>query len=148
MNQLDDNGNEIHISPDTILIPNKGKAAIDQKKNLFEWLNADGNPDTANRRGIYNAGRFTIIEWNFLPNPAALTDGQSWCVMYDKKFVDDAQTFAFYERTPFAVHSYVAESNDENIWKGRSRFTVSPGPIWRGAAMNLPGGGGDRDWET
>lgn len=136
-NFTDDNGNLLGVEPDTIVIPNS--AAI--KQRVFEILNADGNPTTADRSGNFQAGRWNVVVWGYLGNPSNLTSGKDWWILMDSQYNEVNSAIVWQTRKELATKSYVDENTDANIWKGRARFSAAP-VDWRVAAGCIPGSGG------
>jgi len=139
-NFRNDNGERLNINLDTIVVPYTTLADAAQRQELFEALNADGNPNTADRAGNYHAGRWNVISWPFLGTPAGMTAGKSWFFMIDKDYLQDYAAMVWLNRLDLNVKSYVNENNDNNIWKGRGRFGGSP-VDWRFVIAGIPGVG-------
>ncbi len=133
-------GELLNITPDTIIIPNRGTAQDSAfKQKLFEALNADGNPTTAERSSNYHFGRWNIVVWSFLGNMAAAT--VPYMIMLSKQYMEDYMAMVWLQRLELSVKSYVDENTDANIWKGRARFGAAP-VDWRYAAVAFDGSGG------
>jgi len=137
-NFRDDNGNRLNINMDTIVVPYTSVADAAQRQLIFESLNADGNPTTADRAGNYHAGRWNIVSWPFLTAPAGMTAGTSWFFLLDSNYLKDYAANVWLNRLDLSVKSYINENNDNNIWKGRARFGASPND-WRFSIAGIPG---------
>jgi len=126
-NFKDDNGNILALAPDTILIPNDWKL----KKDVFNAIGADTDPDTANNGFNYTFGRYRIIVWPYL-NGYLGTDTQPW-ILIDSDYNNQNGGAVWIDRVPLTVNSWVDRTNDNNIWNGRARFNAGFND-WRFAA--------------
>lgn len=133
-----DNGELLAVAPDTIWIPND--AAL--KRQVFEVIGADKDPNTANNGFNYQFGR-----WNVIIDPymhlALANLGKSavkpW-ILLDSKFIQENDGPIFQNRVKLQVKSDIDPNNDNNIWKGRGRFAA--GFVdWRFAAAGGIEGG-------
>lgn len=141
-NFRDDDGERLAINFDTIVVPFSTTADAVQLQTIFEVLNADGKPDTANRAGNYQAGRWNVIKWPFLSSPSGLTAGSSWFFLIDSNYLETYAAMVWLNRVPLSVKSYVDENTDNNIWKGRARYAAAP-VDWRFAIAAIPGVGSE-----
>lgn len=116
----DDNGNVLAITPDTIIIPNE--ATI--KRDVFAAIGADKDPATANNGFNYTFGRWTVIVWQYLNQFLDLSSGSVPWILQDSKYNDECGGAVWLDRIPLTVKSWVDENTDNNIWKGRARFTA------------------------
>lgn len=130
----DDDGNLLNIQPDTIIIPNN--AAI--KKTVFEVLNAEGKPDTANNNGNYHFGRWNVIVWNYLGNPAGATS--DWWLLMDSRWNEIYDGLVWLDRIPLTVKSWIDDNTDANVFNGRARWGAAPNQ-WRAFLACVPGSG-------
>lgn len=128
-----DNGEVLDIAPDTILIPNE----YTLKRDVFAAIGADKDPATANNGFNYQFGRWNVIVSPYL-NPY-LASGTRPFVILDSKYNKTNKGAVWLDRTPLEVRSEIA-SNDNNIWKGRSRF-IAGFNDWRFAAVGGVSGG-------
>lgn len=138
-NQRDSIGRKLKIQPDTILVPYSTIADSTQLQLVFEALNAEGNPGTADRAGNFHSGRWNIIWWPFLGEPTGKTEGKSWWMLMDSKYVEKYRPFVLQKRKDLTISSYVDDNTDNNIWKGRSRTTIDVTNNWRGIIACIPG---------
>lgn len=144
IDQRDDNGRKLNMKPDTIIVPYGSSAAnirveALQLQKIFEALNADGNPNTADRAGNYHAGRWNIVWWPFLGAPAGMTTGKSWWMLADMDYIKKYKPYIFAERVDLTVTSYVDDLTDDNVWKGRGRVKIDTTNNWRGIQACIPG---------
>lgn len=114
----DDNGYLLSVAPDTIIIPNNYAL----KRDVFAAVGADKDPDTANNGFNYQFGRWNIIVWNYL-NGLVTTDNPMPFILLDSKYNEDAGGAILLNRTELNVKSYIDENTDNNVFKGRARFT-------------------------
>lgn len=130
---LDDKGNILGLSPDTIIIPNDHSL----KKAVFAAIGADKDPGTANNGFNYLFGRWSVIVWPYLDE--LLRGGAKPWLLMDSSYNETAGCAIWQERVALSVRSELA-SNDDNLWKGRARFTAGFND-WRGfAAGGVTGG--------
>ena len=136
-NTKGDNGQLLAIAPDTIWIPND--AAL--KRKVFEVIGADKDPSTSNNGFNYQYGRWNVICDPYLTLALAkmgITD-KPW-ILLDSKFIQDNDGAVFQNRVNLQVRSEIDPNNDNNVWKGRARF--SAGFVdWRFAAVGGMSGG-------
>jgi hypothetical protein len=118
-----DNGDYEDIQPDTIIIPNN--ARIKRLVADALWTKGDERPLTADHSFNYQAGRWNVITWNYLANPASISSGYDCFYLMDSKRAA-LDGLMFINRVPLEVKSYVDENTDANIFAGRSRFSASP----------------------
>lgn len=116
----DDAGNVLAVTPDTIIIPNE--ATI--KKAVFAAIGADKDPATANNGFNYTFGRWTVIVWQYLNQFLDLSAGAVPWILQDSNYNQECGGAVWLDRLPLSVKSYVDENTDNNIWKGRARFTA------------------------
>lgn len=134
-------GRRLRFQADTIIVPDSTTADAVQKQLIFEAMNADGNPTTANRAGNYHFGRWKVVVWPFLGKPAGLTTGKSWWMLADSQYIMKHKPFVLQNRISMNILSWVDQNNDVNYWKQRSRFSASPTNEWRGIMACIPGVG-------
>lgn len=132
----DDDGNLLNINPQTIIIPNNARI----KKAVFEVLNAEGMPGNANNDGNFVFGRWNVITWNHLNNPAGITDKTDWWIVADMDANEMLEGLIWLERIPLSVRSWIDNNNDNNMFNGRGRYGASPNN-WRPFAACTPGAG-------
>lgn len=128
-----DNGEVLDVAPTTILIPN----LYSLKQKVFEVIGADKDPDTANNGFNYLFGRWNVIVWPYLNQ--FITAGTAPWVLLDKRYNDEKKSAVWQDRLQLTVKSEIAH-NDDNVWKGRSRFTAGFND-WRGFAVGGVAGG-------
>lgn len=124
----DDNGNILSVVPDTIIIPNSHSL----KKKVFEAIGADKDPATANNGFNYQFGRWNVIVWAYL-NQFMGQEVEPWIVA-SSQYNADNHGAVWFDRIQLAVKSYIDENTDDNIWKGRSRFSAGFND-WRAFAV-------------
>lgn len=118
-NRTGDNGELLAVSPDTIWIPND--AAM--KNAVFSAIGADKEPTTANNAYNYQFGRWNVIVDPYLSK--ALADMGKTDVPFfllDSRFLEVNDGAVFQDRVKLEVKSVIDENNDNNVWKGFSRF--------------------------
>ena len=128
-----DNGEELDLSPTTILIPND----YTLKKAVFAAIGADKDPATAVNGYNYNFGRWNVVVWQYL-NRYVTAGSHPW-ILLDPKFNDEYGGAVWLDRVKLEVRSELAE-NDANVWKGYARFTAGFND-WRFAALGGISGG-------
>ena len=136
-NAKGDNGQLLAITPDTILIPNDAVL----KRKVFEVIGADKDPSTSNNGFNYQFGRWNVICDPYLTMALAqlkITD-KPW-ILLDSKFIQENDGAIFQNRVNLNIKSEIDPNNDNNVWKGRARF--SAGFVdWRFAAAGGMTGG-------
>lgn len=130
----DDNGNKLEINPDTIIIPNTESA----KRKVFEMLNADGNPLTADNAGNYHLGRWNVIVWKYLDTPTGVTAGADWFILMDSVYNQTMQCLVWGDRIKMEPDSWVDKETKEYNYDIRARFGARPNN-WRGFLLSAPG---------
>ena len=131
-NYTGDNGELLSVAPDTIWIPNDEAL----KDKVFSAIGADKEPTTANNAFNYQYGRWNIIVDPYLTLALKKLGKSSEKPFFllDSKFMDVNDCVIFQDRVKLEVRSVLDESNDNNMWKGRARF--SAGFVdWRGVAV-------------
>lgn len=131
-NTKGDNGELLAIAPDTILIPND--AAM--KRTVFEIVGADKDPETANNGFNYQFGRWNIIVDPYLTLALSMLgkNGLKPWMLLDSNFIQENDGAIFQDRVKLDVKSEIDKNNDNNIWKGRARFSGGFAD-WRFAAV-------------
>lgn len=117
----DDSGNILTCSPDTIIIPDK--ASI--KKLVFEAIGSELNPTTSNNGVNFNYSRFNVVISPYLTALAGTTSGLETWMLMDSSFNEAYQALIWLDRIPLTTKSYIENSNDSNIFSGRSRYAAS-----------------------
>lgn len=112
-----DNDELLDVSPSTIIIPNDYQL----KKQVFAVIGADKDPNTANNGFNFLFGRWRVIVWNYL-NQFITAGTKPWLLM-DKDYNEQYAGAVWFDREPLKVKSIIDETNDNNVWKGRARFT-------------------------
>lgn len=130
----DDNGNVLNVAPTTILIPNDYQI----KKDVFEAIGADQDPETSNNGFNYNFGRWNVIVWQYLNQ--FITAGSKPWVLLDEQYNKNNYGAIWLNRNDLEVKSIVDNNTDANVWLGYSRFTGGFSD-WRFAAVGGISGG-------
>lgn len=125
----DDNGYVLSVAPDTIVIPND----YELKTAVFAAVGADKDPNTANNGFNYQFGRWNIIVWNQL-NPLVTSTNPKPFILLDSKYNDRAGGAVWVNRVALEVKSHIDDNNDNNVFKGRARFTAGFNN-WRALAI-------------
>lgn len=112
-----DNDELLDVSPTTIIIPND----YELKKQVFAVIGADKDPNTANNGFNFLFGRWRVIVWNYLNQ--FITAGSKPWLLQDKEYNDQYAGAVWFDREALKVKSFVDENTDNNVWKGRARFT-------------------------
>lgn len=131
-NTKGDNGELLAIAPNTILIPND--AAL--KRTVFEVIGADKDPETANNGFNYQFGRWNVIvdpHFTLALQQLGAGDLKPW-ILLDGNFIQENDGAIFQDRVKLSVKSEIDKNNDNNIWKGRARFSGGFAD-WRFAAV-------------
>lgn len=138
-NLRDDDGNILGINPDTIIIPNDAMLY----KAVCQAIGSELEPDTANNAINHQQGGWNVVKWRYLnpfisslPGYASYSATKPWILM-DSKWNEAFYGAVWYDRVPLTVRSDIA-SNDNNIWKGRERYTAGFNN-WRGLALSYTG---------
>lgn len=135
----DMNGRKLNLKPNTIILPFSNRYDALQLQKVMEALNADGNPNTADRAGNFHAGRWNVIYWSFLGSPAGMTASKSWFMLADSNYIQKYKPFVLQKRMDMTVSSYVEQSTDTNVWKGRARMKADTTNNFRGIMAAIPG---------
>lgn len=135
-NFCDENGNLLDIAPDTIIIPNV--AAL--KDSAFEAVASEKSPNTSDNAMSYQFGRWNIIVWNYLNRYIISKDNPAPFIVMDSNYNEEALGAIANERIALNVESYVDKKNDNNIWKGRERYSGGF-KDWRAFAIGGIAGG-------
>ena len=114
-----DNGEELGISPDTIVIPNDP----DLKDEVFSVIGADKNPVNAENSFNYQYGRWNVIIWSYLNR--FIKPGQKPWFLADDSYNKLFGGAVWNDRTKLEVRSSVNENNDANIWRGYARYAAT-----------------------
>ena len=126
----DDNGHILSVAPDTIIIPNN----YELKRDVFAAIGADKDPNSSKNGFNYQFGRWNVIVWNQL-NPLVTTDNPRPFILLDSKYNERAGGAIWINRIELTVKSYIDEGNDNNVFKGRARFTAGFNN-WRAFAIS------------
>lgn len=136
-NTRGDNGELLAIVPDTIWIPNDAVL----KRKVFEVIGADKDPETSNNGFNYQFGRWNVICDPYLSWALAQmgSTAKPW-ILLDSNFIQENDGAIFQNRVKLHIQSEIDKTNDNNVWKGRARF--SGGFVdWRFAAAGGMTGG-------
>ncbi len=132
----DEDGNLLGIQPNTIIIPNDAML----KKAVMNAIGAEGLPDSSNNSFNFQYGLWNVIIWpflnQFLPSNATSTP---WLLM-DSDFNAAEYGAVWLDRIGLQIRSEIAE-NDNNVFKGRARFTAGFNN-WRPFAISYEGSDG------
>lgn len=136
-NTKGDNGELLAIAPDTILIPNDAKL----KRQVFEVIGADKDPDSGNNGFNYQYGRWNVIVDPYLSMALQQLGVKEmpWFLL-DSKFIQENDAAIWQDRVKLELKSDIDENNDNNKWKGYARFTGGFAD-WRFAAAGGVSGG-------
>lgn len=126
----DENGYVLSVAPDTIIIPND----YELKTAVFAAVGADKDPNNANNGFNYQFGRWNIIVWNQL-NPLVTSTNPKPFILLDSKYNDRAGGAVWVNRVELTVKSDIDESTDNNVFRGRARFTAGFNN-WRAFAVS------------
>ena len=125
---LDDQGEILTVTPDTIVIPNN----YTLKKAVFEAVGSDKDPDTANNGFNFLFGSWRVIVSPYL-NPGITTYNTPYFIM-DSKYCDYNDCLLWVNRIPLTVKSDIDQNTDNNVWRGRARFSAGFFD-WRGISV-------------
>lgn len=119
-NVLGDNKEILGIAPDTIWIPNRANL----KDAAFTAVGSDKNPMDSTNAYNYQYGRWNILVDPYLENVLAQLGIKDdvWFLLDSKSF-DTMDGPIFQDRIKLIVRSVLDENNDNNLWKGRGRFS-------------------------
>ncbi len=115
-----DNGELLSIAPNTIWIPNDAGL----KKAAFAAAGSDKDPESNNNAFNYQVGRWNILVDPYLTWVLQLmgkTD-KPWFLL-DSDFLEENDGAIFQDRVKLTVRSVLDDNNDNNLWKGRARFS-------------------------
>lgn len=129
----DDDGNILTVSFDTIIIPDKAVT----KKLVFDAIGCEGQPNTAENSYNFQFGRWNVIISPLLTNWTG-TSGGDMVYLMDSKYNDAYECMPWVDRVPLSVKSYIDETTDNNIFKGRARYGAAPNN-WRHILAIAPG---------
>lgn len=127
-NFADEKGNILAVAPDTIIIPNDYAL----KQAVFSAIGADKDPATSNNGFNYQYGRWTVVVNPYLNQ--YLAQGVTPYILLDSNYNNEVGGAVWLDRIKLAVHCYVDENTDNNIWKGRGRF-IAGFYDWRAMAV-------------
>lgn len=116
-----DNGEILTICPDTIWIPNDGE----MKDKAFAAVGSDKNPTDSTNAYNQQYGRWNILVDPYLKEAldnAGITD-MPWFLL-DSKGLEDMDGAIFQDRVKLIVRSVLDDNNDNNLWKGRGRYSA------------------------
>ena len=136
-NYCGDTGELLAIAPNTILIPNDAVL----KAKVFEAIGSSKDPDTANNGFNYQFGRWNVICDPYLKaalDAIGITD-KPWFLI-DSEFMQLNDGAIFQDRIKLEVKSDIDKTNDNNVWRGRARFSAGVAD-WRGFAVGGMTGG-------
>lgn len=125
---MDDNGDILDISPDTIIIPND----FELKNDVFEAIGSDKDPDTSNNGFNYHYGRWDIIVHPYLNQ--FITAGTKPWILLDSEANKRYDGAIWQDRVSLEVTSSIDEDTNANVWRGYARF-VAGFSDWRPFAI-------------
>lgn len=129
-NFKDDNGHLLSVNPDTIIIPND-YTVIDA---VFGAIGAEKDPALAGGNGFnYNFGKWNVIVSGYL-NSMVTSANTAPFILFDSKYNERVGGAIFLDRVPLTVKSYIDENTDNNVWKGRTRYSAGFNN-WRAFAL-------------
>ena len=115
-NFVDDKGDVVGVSPDTIIIGNYHAL----KKQVFAVIGADKDPGSGNNGFNYQFGLWRVIVSPLLN--AYLTKDEF--ILMDSKYNEDASGAVWFDRIANEVETFQAETTRNLIIAGRSRFSA------------------------
>lgn len=131
-----DNDNILDVAPTTILIPESASL----KREVFEVIGADKDPDTEKNGFNYQFGRWNVIVWSYLNQ--FLDQGLKPWILLDDSYNKTYGGAVWNDRLKLYVRSTIDENTDANVWRGRSRFNAAFND-WRFACVGGMEGGTD-----
>lgn len=117
-NFVGDNGEELMVAPDTIVIPNNAGL----KKKVFAIVGADKMPSDSTNGFNYHVGRWNIIIDPYLNRH--IPAGKSPWILMDSTYNKDYIGARWVDRVKANIRSFVNEANDANVWAGRARYSA------------------------
>jgi hypothetical protein len=124
----DDNGKLLAVAPNTIVIPNDP----DMKRAVFAAIGADKDPNSANNGFNFQFGTWKVCIWAYL-NKFVTVNNIPW-ILLDSGHNEDNGGAILLDRIPLTMKSTIDDNSDDNIWRGRARFTGGFND-WRFAAV-------------
>lgn len=115
---MDDNGDILDISPDTIIIPNDYAL----KNEVFEAIGSDKDPDTSNNGFNYHYGRWNVIVHPYLNQ--FITEGTKPWILLDSSANERYLGAIWQDRVPLEVESKIDSDTNANQWLGYARFVA------------------------
>ena len=112
---MDDDGNLLNVTPNTIVIPNVGSL----KRAVLAAVGSDLDPDTNNNAMNFQAGLWNVCVWNYLPKTMG---GKPFFFMMDTDFKEDYECMPWVDRVKLTVRSEIDPNTDANVFRGRARF--------------------------
>ena len=112
---MDDDGNLLNVTPNTIVIPNVGSL----KRAVLAAVGSDLDPDTNNNAMNFQAGLWNVCVWNYLPKTIG---GKPFFFMMDTDFKEDYECMPWVDRVKLTVRSEIDPNTDANVFRGRARF--------------------------
>ena len=112
---MDDDGNLLNVTPNTIVIPNVGSL----KRAVLAAVGSDLDPDTNNNAMNFQAGLWNVCVWNYLPKTIG---GKPFFFMMDTDFKEDYECMPWVDRVKLTVRSEIDPNTDANVFLGRARF--------------------------
>ena len=129
-----DTGEVLAVGPRTLIIPNDA----DLKKRAFEAVGSDKEPESSNNAFNYQYGRWNIIVWPYL-NFLIQAGLKPWFLL-DPDYNEENDCAVWQQRVKLEVTSMLDPGNDNNVWRGRERYTAGFND-WRGFAVGGVDGG-------
>lgn len=112
----DDDGNDLNLGPDTIIIPNEARI----KKLVDDALLTErGKPGTTDNSHNYHYGRWNVLVWSSFKTPAGAAH-DPWIVI-DSEYAKMFGLFCI-DRVPLNVKSWIDHETGNNVFGGRSRW--------------------------
>lgn len=130
---VDDDGNLLALTPDTIVISDRSRI----KRAVLDAIGASETPGTANHGYNYHYGRWNVVISPYVDRGITGTNDDSWFLI-DSNYNESAYGLIWLSRLDLNINSYVDDNTDANIFKGRSRYGAAPNS-WRAFAGSFPG---------
>ena len=126
----DDNGNILNIAPDTIIIPYNA-SLID---SVIEVVGSERDPASSSNAFNRHYGMWNVIIWPYLNQFIKFGSANMPFIIMDSSYNQQNGGGVWIDRVPLEVRSAYDETNDNNVWKGYSRFMAGFND-WRAMAV-------------
>jgi hypothetical protein len=118
-NFCDKDGNLLDISPDTIIIPNIHAL----KKSAFAAVASEQSPNSSDNAMSYQFGKWKILVWSYLNKFITSEDNKAPFIIMDSNYNKNAAGAIDLERVALTIKSGIDPKNDNNVWRGRERYS-------------------------